>query len=250
MKISLIIPVYNEARHLAEFLAKIDALELPAEKELVLVDDCSTDGTGAIIDGFRFQTKATVVLHQPRNAGKGSAIRLGLARATGEVVGIQDADFEYDPRDIASLVQPLLAGEADVVFGSRFRGAQVHRTYHYLINLFLTILSNICTGLYLTDMETCYKFFRRDVVTNLELEAQRFGFEPEVTAKIARLHLRVQELPIRYYPRNYLQGKKIGWQDGFAAVRHIIYYSFFVSPKRCFKPTLPERYRPLGGNWL
>ncbi|MCX6109076.1 MAG: glycosyltransferase family 2 protein [Proteobacteria bacterium] len=251
MKVSLIIPVYNEAQHLKEFLQRVDDLKLQVEKELVIVNDCSTDGSAAILDSFAFRS-AHRIIHQAVNQGKGAAIKVGIARATGDIMGVQDADFEYDLRDIPALIQPLLDDRADVVYGSRFKksGEQVHRTFHYLINRALTILSNFSCGLYLTDMETCYKFFRRDILANVYLDSRRFGFEPEITAKIARLKLRIIELPVSYYPRNYLQGKKISWKDGIAALRHIIHFNFFVKPVSCFGPDLPKRYLPSSGHWL
>ncbi len=251
MKISLIIPVYNESGHLVEFLEQVDQLDLGIAKELVIVNDRSTDGSGIIIDNHVFKSDVKI-LHQSVNKGKGAAIHAGIDLATGDFIGVQDADFEYSMADIKSLLQPLIDNKADVVFGSRFKksGAQVHRTFHYLVNRILTMLSNICSGLYLTDMETCYKFFRRDVITNINLESGRFGFEPEVTAKIAKLKLRIFELPISYFPRNYLQGKKISWKDGVAAVRHIFYFCFAVKPSEFLKQTLPERYIPKDGNWL
>jgi glycosyltransferase involved in cell wall biosynthesis len=248
--VSLIIPIYNEAEHLERFLTLIDTLELPVEKELVLVDDCSKDGSRDILRKFAFSSKVQVI-EQEVNRGKGAAIRRGIAAANGDVIGIQDADFEYEPRDIPQLLTRLIEGRSDIVYGSRFKNAeQVHRTLHYLINRILTILSNICSGLYLSDMETCYKFFRADIIKNVKLDSDRFGFEPEVTAKIARLKVRVAELPISYYPRNYLEGKKITWKDGVAALKHILYYSFFVSDRDCFTEALPHRYIPKGGNWL
>ncbi len=251
MKVSLIIPVYNESGHLVDFLEQVDQLDLGIAKELVIVDDRSTDGSNTIIDNHVFKSDVKI-LHQSVNKGKGAAIHAGIDLATGDFIGVQDADFEYSMADIKSLLQPLADNKADVVFGSRFKksGAQVHRTFHYLVNRILTMLSNICCGLYLTDMETCYKFFRRDVITNINLESGRFGFEPEVTAKIAKLKLRIFELPISYFPRNYLQGKKISWKDGIAAIRHIFYFSFAVKPSEFLKQTLPERYVPKDGNWL
>ncbi len=251
LSVSLIIPVYNEADHLERFLKIIDALELPIEKELVIVDDCSKDGSREILQNFQFKSKH-ILIEQGQNQGKGAALRTGIDRATGTFIGIQDADFEYESKDIPSLLAPLIDERADVVFGSRFKanGYQVHRTIHYMINRFLTMLSNILSGLYLSDMETCYKFFRADVIKNIILESNRFGFEPEVTAKVGRLKLRVMEPPISYHPRNYLEGKKITWKDGIAAVRHIFYFNLFVSNARSFKGTLPERYIPKGGNWL
>ena len=250
-KVSLIIPVYNESAHLQKFLELIDGLQLQIDKELVIVDDCSTDNSWDIISNFAF--KSNVVLEQQeRNQGKGAAIRRGISRATGNIIGIQDADFEYETEDITRLIQPLIDNKADLVFGSRFKKSnqQVFRTFHYLINRILTIYSNLCSGLYLTDMETCYKFFSASIIKNINLESNRFGFEPEVTAKIAKLKLRVHELPISYYPRNYTEGKKITWLDGIAAFKHITYYNFFIRKNRCFKPELPEHFLPQGSNLL
>lgn len=250
-KISLVIPVYNEAEHLQRFLEKIDALQLPAPKELVFVDDCSKDGSAELVEAFKFKSEWQL-LRQERNQGKGAALRLGIQKASGAIIGIQDADFEYAPTDIPSLVAPLLNDQADVVYGSRFKKSnpQVHRTFHYLVNRLLTMLSNICSGLYLTDMETCYKFFRADIIKNILLESNRFGFEPEVTAKIARLKVRVQELPISYFPRNYLEGKKITWKDGVAALRHIVHFNLIDKPSRSYGPALPRHYIPKGSQWL
>lgn len=250
-RVSLVIPVYNEADHLERFLKVIDELELPIEKELVIVDDCSKDGSRDILKRFSFRS-SVIIVEQPENQGKGAALRVGIERATGDYIGIQDADFEYEPRDIPALLQPLIEERADVVYGSRFKrtGYQVHRTIHYLVNRFLTILSNLLSGLYLSDMETCYKFFRADVIKNVRLQSNRFGFEPEVTAKISKLKLRVMEPPISYFPRNYLEGKKITWKDGIAAVYHLVYFNLFISKKDCFLPSLPEKYVPRGGNWL
>ncbi|MDQ3919448.1 MAG: glycosyltransferase family 2 protein [Acidobacteriota bacterium] len=249
--VSLVIPVYNEAQHLEKILRVIDELSLPIAKELVIVNDCSTDGSTEIIKNFQFRSPV-VFVDQPCNQGKGAAIRAGIERATGDFIGIQDADFEYDPQDIPSLLKPLIDGKADVVFGSRFKKSnyQVHRTFHYLANRLLTLTSNVLSGLYLTDMETCYKFFRADVIKNIRLEADRFGFEPEVTAKIAYLKLRIMELPISYFPRNYIEGKKITWKDGVAALRHIFYFNLVGDKKRSYSDKLPEEYIPRQGNWL
>ncbi|HEY0079841.1 MAG TPA: glycosyltransferase family 2 protein [Pyrinomonadaceae bacterium] len=249
--VSLVIPVYNEASHLEEFLTLIDRLELPIAKELVIIDDCSTDGSAEIIRNFPFKS-AVIFIHQPTNQGKGAAIRVGIQKASGNFIGIQDADFEYDPQDIAALLKPLVEGKAEVVFGSRFKKSnyQVHRTFHYFVNRVLTLLSNVLSGLYLTDMETCYKFFRADVIKNIRLEADRFGFEPEVTAKIAHLKLRIMELPISYFPRNYIEGKKITWMDGVAALRHIFYFNLMSRKSRSYYETLPEEYIPKNLNWL
>ena len=249
--ISLVIPVYNEAPHLERFLNMIDALELPCRKELIFVDDCSKDRSAEIIRSFTFKSQ-TKTIFKTINEGKGAALRNGFDVAAGDIICVQDADFEYDPRDLPKLIQPFLDQRADVVFGSRFKknAPQVHRTFHYLINRFLTTLSNFCSGLYLTDMETCYKVFRGSLIKNLRLESDRFGFEPEVTAKIARLKLRVEEYPVAYYPRNYLEGKKITWRDGIAAVRHIIYFNFIADKKSFFKPQMPKEWLPTDNQWL
>lgn len=252
MKVSLVIPVYNEAGHLADFLRQVDELSFDGvEKELVIIDDCSRDDSRTILTGFNF--KSQVKLHlQEFNQGKGAAIRKGVELATGDIIGVQDADFEYSMEDLPGIIAPIVAGKADVVFGSRFKATvvQVHRTFHYLVNRFLTTLSNLFSGLYLTDMETCYKFFRADVIKNIKLESNRFGFEPEITAKIACLKLKIIEVPIWYFPRNYLEGKKITWKDGLAALNHIIVFNFFRKPKDFLSQDLPERYIPQGRQWL
>ncbi|WCL51342.1 glycosyltransferase family 2 protein [Leptospira sp. GIMC2001] len=249
--ISLIIPIYNEAGHLQNFLEKVDALKLPTSKELVFIDDCSKDDSLSILESFRFKSKF-LILKQEKNQGKGAALRRGFDEATGDVLVVQDADFEYDMEELPSLLVPVLDGKADVVFGSRFRKEvkQVHRTFHYLVNRILTLLSNMFSGMYLSDMETCYKIFQSDIIKNINLVSNRFGFEPEVTAKLARLKLRVQEYPISYYPRNYLEGKKITWKDGIAALRHILYFNIFASKKNFFKVSMPEKYIPGAGHWL
>ena len=250
LTVSLVIPVYNEASHLNDFLKLIDALETPFEKELVIVDDCSKDTSWEILTAYNFRSRVQL-LKQELNQGKGAAIRRGIAEAKGVIIGIQDADFEYDPKDIPSILEPFQKGRADVVFGSRYKGSrQVHRTYHYLVNRILTMLSNFSSGLYLSDMETCYKFFRADIIQNIVLTSDRFGFEPEITAKVARLKIRVMEVPISYFPRNYLEGKKINWKDGVAAIWHIFNFNFRTNWSKAFRPTLPERYVPQGGNWL
>ena len=251
MKISLIVPVYNEVRHLEQFLKDLDSLQLPCEKELVFVDDCSKDGSFEMIQKFPFKS-SVIRERQPHNEGKGAALRRGFDLATGDIIGVQDADFEYSLEDIPSIIEPFLKTKADVVFGSRFKknGLQVHRTFHYLINRILTLLSNALSGLYLTDMETCYKFFKADILKNIQLESNRFGFEPEITAKIARLKVRILEVPISYFPRNYMEGKKITWKDGVAALRHIIFFNLCQNPRKFFKPSMPEKYLPLGKQWL
>jgi len=251
MKLSLIIPIYNESSHLEQFLTQIDDLKLAADKELVFVDDCSKDKSFEILSKFKFNSKV-IIQKQPKNQGKGAAIRRGFELATGDIIGVQDADFEYSLDDIPSILEPLLAGKADVVFGSRFKKntLQVHRTFHYLVNRILTMLSNICSGLYLTDMETCYKFFKAEILKNINLESNRFGFEPEITAKVARLKVRMMEVPISYFPRNYMEGKKITWKDGVAALRHILYFNLWQKNGRFFKSTMPPKYLPQGSQWL
>jgi glycosyltransferase involved in cell wall biosynthesis len=252
MKVSLVIPVYNESGHLLEFLKQVDALTFDGvKKELVIVDDCSTDESPSILRSYSFASEVQLCFQQ-ENAGKGAAIRKGFELATGDIIGVQDADFEYSLEDLPSIVAPIVAGKAEVVYGSRFKATvvQVHRTFHYLVNRFLTTFSNLLSGLYLTDMETCYKFFKADVIKNITLESNRFGFEPEITAKIARLKLRIIEVPIWYFPRNYLEGKKITWKDGIAALRHIIYFNLCQKPSQYVKPTLPSHYIPKGRQWL
>ena len=251
MKLSLIVPIFNEKQHLANFLTQLDGLELPTAKELIFVDDCSTDGSLAILREFRFRSAHQIIVH-PTNQGKGAAIRTGMAAASGEIIGVQDADFEYDMADIPALITPILEDRAEVVYGSRFKksGEQVHRTFHYLVNRLLTLLSNLVTGIYLTDMETCYKFFKREVILNIRLETKRFGFEPEVTAKVARLKVRILEIGISYYPRNYYQGKKITWRDGIAAIRHILVFGLCASPKGYIKSDMPTEWLPPKQAWL
>ncbi len=250
-KLSLIVPVYNEASHLQSFLEQLDALDLGIPKELVFIDDCSSDHSAQILSSFPFRSPHTLFRHAV-NQGKGAALRKGIELATGDIIGIQDADFEYSLKDIPKVLAPLLAGDADVVYGSRFKktGLQVHRTYHYLVNRILTVLSNMLSGLYLSDMETCYKFFRASIIKNIKLESNRFGFEPEVTAKIARLRVRVMEVPIAYFPRNYLEGKKITWKDGVAALRHILVFNLFRRTDEMFSESLPTVYRIKGTQWL
>ena len=232
MRVSLIIPVYNEKRHLARFLKTIDDLQLNCDKELVFVDDKSNDGSTDILKTYDFQSRV-LLSFQEKNQGKSAALAVGIKQATGDVIGIQDADFEYDMEDIEKLINPILSGEADVVYGSRYKTNiyQVRRTVHYIANRFLTVLSNMASGLYLTDMETCYKFFSKNIIQNINITSKRFGFEPEVTAKISQLKIRIQEYPIRYFPRSYREGKKITWKDGVATLWYILFYNFLANKK-------------------
>ena len=230
--LSVVMPVYNERITLPEILQRVRAV--PIRKEIVLVDDCSKDGTRDLIQELAARpdddplNRLVVLLHEV-NQGKGAAVRTGLSAATGNVVIVQDADLEYDPAEIPRLLQPLVEGRADVVFGSRFLGDQPHRVlyfWHYLGNKFLTLLSNCFTNLNLTDMETCYKLFTREVAQDVapRLKQNRFGFEPEITARIARRRYRVFEMSISYHGRTYEQGKKIGWRDGVKALWCIVRY--------------------------
>jgi glycosyltransferase involved in cell wall biosynthesis len=223
-KLSVVIPVYNERDWLREVVRRVESVPLP--KEIILVDDCSTDGTRDILK--ELEAEGHRVVYQPKNQGKGAALRTGFEHATGTVILVQDADLEYDPAEYPKLLQPILENRADVVFGSRFIG-ESHRVlyfWHYVCNKFLTMLSNMFTNLNLTDMETCYKVFRRDVLKGLKLKSNRFGFEPEFTAKIAkrRPKWRIYEIPISYAGRTYEEGKKIGLKDAFQALWCIIRY--------------------------
>lgn len=251
MKLSLVIPVYNEEKHLKDVFAKIRAVKFPCDVEYIMIDDCSKDQSWQVIESIKTEYPSLITARQPVNQGKGAALHRGIALATGDIIGIQDADFEYEPEDLKQLVDPLLDNRADVVYGSRFHQSnpQVHRTFHYLVNRILTLFSNLMSGIYLTDMETCYKLFRADIIKNIPLECRRFGFEPEVTAKIAKLKLRIEEHPISYFPRNYDEGKKINWKDGVAALWFI--WKFNRRPLTAdTKAKIPARYVPAGKQWL
>jgi SAM-dependent methyltransferase len=224
--ISIVIPVYNERKTIREIVRRVK--DTPREKEIIIVDDCSTDGTRQILREFD-NDPLVRVFFQNKNSGKGNALRVGFQAATKDVVIVQDADLEYDPQDYEALLNPIDNGRADVVYGSRFLYMEHRVLYfrHMLGNRFITLLSNLFTDLTLTDMETCYKAFKREILQNIELRSERFGFEPEITAKVARLGCVVYEVPIRYYGRSYAEGKKITWKDGIAALGHIIRYSLF-----------------------
>jgi glycosyltransferase involved in cell wall biosynthesis len=225
MLLSVVIPAYNEASTIEQLVARVRAV--PLEKEIIVVDDCSTDGTGDKLEEITPRYALRVLSHE-KNQGKGAALRTGFAHARGEIVIIQDADLEYDPNEYGKLIQPILDGKADVVYGSRFAGGESHRVLYYwhsVGNTVLTQLSNMMTNLNLTDMETCYKAFRREVIEQLVIEESRFGFEPEITAKVSKLGCRIYEVGISYSGRTYGEGKKISWKDGISAIRCIVKYN-------------------------
>jgi glycosyltransferase involved in cell wall biosynthesis len=227
VKLSIVIPVYNEARTVDPLIGAVSQVETGLAMELVVVDDCSTDGTRAVLERAKEKHPELILLFHGRNQGKGASLRTGFAAATGDIVLVQDADLEYDPREYPHLLRPILDGHADVVFGSRFLGGGAHRVvffWHYVGNKVLTMLSNMLTNLNLTDMEVCYKVFKRDVLKDIVIRENRFGFEVEITAKVARRKWRIYEVPISYYGRDYAEGKKITWKDGFRALWYILKY--------------------------
>lgn len=228
MKISVVIPVYNERATIEQIVSVVRAADV-GEIEIIVVDDASTDGTQQILKE-KISPLTAQVIYQPRNQGKGAALRAGFAAATGDVILVQDADLEYNPADYPTLLEPILSGKADAVYGSRFMGGRPHRVlyfWHMVGNRFLTLLSNMFTNLNLTDLETCYKAFRAEVIKNLDLREDRFGFEPEVTAKLAKARCRIYEVGISYNGRTYSEGKKVNWKDGFRAIYAILRYNLF-----------------------
>ncbi|MGC2449946.1 MAG: glycosyltransferase family 2 protein [Candidatus Sulfotelmatobacter sp.] len=236
MKLSVVMPVYNEQATLRYVVERV--LSVGLEIELLCVDDGSTDGSSQILADLQKQSPTMRVLVQPRNMGKGAALRRGIQEASGDYVIIQDADLEYDPNEYSRLLEPLETGQADVVYGSRFLGAGPHRVlyfWHFVGNWLLTLLSNMITNLNMSDMETCYKVFRREVIQAIPIEEDRFGFEPEITVKIAKRQLRVYEIGISYWGRTYAEGKKIGWRDGFRALWCLAKYG--LKEPRLAEPT-------------
>ncbi|HEY6302396.1 MAG TPA: glycosyltransferase family 2 protein [Terriglobales bacterium] len=244
MKLSVVMPIYNERATLREVVLKV--LSIPLEIELISVDDGSEDGSREILAALQAEYPQIRVAFQPHNMGKGAALRLGIQRATGDFVIIQDADLEYDPVDFPLMLEPLIQGKADVVFGSRFMGSAPHRVlyfWHSVGNRALTLLSNFLTKVNLSDMETCYKAFRREVIQSIPIEENRFGFEPEITVKVARRNLRIYEVGISYWGRTYEEGKKIGWKDGVRSLYCLLKYSLKETRTKIVAQPVPSRGR-------
>jgi glycosyltransferase involved in cell wall biosynthesis len=238
--LSIVVPAFNEEATLPEIVERLIAV--PNAGEIIIVDDCSTDGTPAIADRLAAEHPAVKVAHHPRNMGKTEALKTGFALTTGQIVIVQDADLEYDPAEIAEVIAPIVEGYADVVYGSRFlvrKASRVLYFYHYLANKGLTFFSNLCTNVNMTDVETCYKAFRGEIIRNMTITSSGFGFEIEVTAKVAKLGVSIYEVPISYHGRTYEQGKKIGMKDGLAALWYILRFNFLCSLDDSFR-VLPE----------
>ena len=227
MKLSIVIPCYNEEKTIKDIIYSIQNSGI-VDYEIIIIDDCSTDNTKEILNSFT--DEKIKVFFQEKNRGKGSALRKGFKEANGDICIVQDADLEYDPNEYKLMIEPILNNKADVVYGSRFQGGRPHRVvyfWHRVGNGFLTLLSNIFTDLNLSDMETCYKAFKTEIIKSIEIEEDSFGFEPEITAKISKMDLRIYEIGISYYGRTYAEGKKIGWKDGFRAIFCILKYNIF-----------------------
>lgn len=229
MKLTVVIPVYNEVKTISRVANVVRDIEINMEKELIFIDDCSSDGSRDVLRSLQQKYPNWKFIYHEFNRGKGAALRSGFKEATGDVILVQDADLEYDPRDYPALLAPILDGHADVVFGSRFNGNGPHRVvffWHYIGNRFLTTFSNMMTDLNLSDMEVGYKVFKKEVLSSISLRENRFGIEVEITAKIARKHWKIYEVPVSYYGRDYAEGKKITWRDGFRALWCILKYRF------------------------
>lgn len=247
--LSVVVPVYNEEQTLATIVEKL--LSIPRLLEIVIVDDCSTDRTPEILDALRIEHPEILTTRHGRNSGKTAALNTGFGMTRGDIVIVQDADLEYDPKEIPEVIAPIIEGNADVVFGSRFLVRKASRAvyfYHYLGNKFLTFLSNLATNINLTDVETCYKAFRGEIIRNIQIKSSGFGFEIEVTAKVAKLKCAIYEVPISYYGRTYEEGKKITAWDGVAAIYYIIRYNLFCSKRASFQQVPELRPRELHGS--